>query len=253
MKYTGCSPPLNLKAAASSCSPNPCAASSDATRCTPATSSSKSLSRTISHSKPNSSPRRSTFECDSCATESSSSWSSFSARTNSAADNGLNTTAASPVGFSPSSVSRVIRAVEIAKSFSCCAFGSFFRPKRTSVRPIISPPAKSWRRSRRSHERARNERCALESTRLDANALERAGVDRAPHLAGDVGEAGEALLERRMRLEELRSILLPAGREDEERVHPGDLAQILLRDLGHPASDLLQRGHQVLGGSGDEC
>src|SRR4029079_12100987 len=205
MKYTGCSPPLNLNAAASSCSPKPCATSSEATRCTPATSSSKSLSRTINHSKPNSSPRRSTFECDSCATESSSSCSSFSARTNSAAESGLNTTAESPVGFSPSSVSSVIRAVEIANSFSCCAFGSYFRPKRTSVRPK----------------------------------LERAWIDRAAHLTGDLGEPGEALLERRMRLEELRAGLLPPGRDDEERIHAGHLAQVLLRDLRDAARDLL--------------
>src|SRR5512132_2437441 len=239
MKYTGLFPPENLNAAASSCSPNPCAASSDATRCTPATSSSKSLSRTISHSKPNSSPRRSIFECDSCATESSSSWSSFSARTNSAAERGLKRTAASPVGFSPSSVSSVIRAVEIAKSFSCCAFASFLRPKRTSVRPIFSPPAEKWRCSRRSHERARRERCELEGKRWpeiragrrfrpnqSGQCLERAWVDRAPHLAGDVGEAGEALLERRVGLEDLGGVLLPAGREDEERVHAGDLTQV---------------------------
>jgi hypothetical protein len=72
----------------------------------------------ISHSNPNSSPRRSIFECESRAATSSSSWSSFSARTNSAAESGLKTTAASPVGFSPSSVSSVIRAVVIAKSLS---------------------------------------------------------------------------------------------------------------------------------------
>jgi hypothetical protein len=47
----------------------------------------------------------------------------------------LKTTAASPLGFSARSVSRVIRAVEIAKSFSWTALGSFLRPKRTSVRP----------------------------------------------------------------------------------------------------------------------
>ncbi len=44
---TGCSPPSNRKTAASSCSPKPRASSSDATRCTVVTRSSKSSSRTI--------------------------------------------------------------------------------------------------------------------------------------------------------------------------------------------------------------
>jgi len=55
-----------------------------------------------------------------------------------------------------------------------------------------------------------------------------------------------------VRHEELAAGLLDAGRDDEERVHAGDLAQVLLRDLRHAARDLLQRGHQVLGSAGDE-
>ena len=99
------------------------------------TRSSKSGSRTTSHSKSNSSERRSTLEPDSFATASSSSWSSFSARTNSPAERDLKQTPAEPVDFSPSSASSVMRAVEIANSRSPAASLSFLRPKRTLPRP----------------------------------------------------------------------------------------------------------------------
>src|SRR5262245_65833697 len=74
-------------------------------------------------------------------------------------------------------------------------------------------------------------------------------VDRAAHPAGDRGKAGETLLERWVGHEDLGPGLLPAGGDDEERVHAGHLAQVLLRDLRDPARDLLEGGHQVLGGA----
>ncbi len=88
-----------------------------------------------SHSKPKSSDFRSIFDSDFCAAKSSSSCSSFSARTNSPADSGLKQSAAAPADFSPSSASSVMRAVEIANRRSLLASLSFFRPKRTSVKP----------------------------------------------------------------------------------------------------------------------
>src|SRR5438874_756280 len=98
-------------------------------------------------------------------------------------------TAASPVGFSPRSVSSVIRAVVIAKSRCSSAFLSFLRPKRTSVRPKPT--------------------------------LGR-GVDRAAHLARDLREAGEPLFERRMVHEELGGPRLDARGDDEEGIHARD-------------------------------
>src|SRR4029453_9665341 len=82
------------------------------------------------------------------------------------AESGLKATAATRSGFRPSSVSRVIRAVESAKSRSRFAPLSFLRPTRASPSP---------------------------------NRL----LDRPAHLLGDLGEAREALLERRVRGEEL--------------------------------------------------
>ena len=41
-------------------------------------------------------------------------------------------------------------------------------------------------------------------------------------------------------------------RDDEERVHALDLAQVLVRDQRHLRRDLLQRAHQVLGRAGDQ-
>src|SRR5919204_6972038 len=114
------------------------------------------------------------------------------------------------------SVSSVIAAVVSAKSRSSAGALSCFRPKRTSLRPTCA------RRLRR----------------------------RPAHLAGDLPEGGKALLERRMVHEELRGPLLDGGRDDEERVHPGHLAEVALRDAHHVARDLLERAHEVLGRAG---
>ena len=40
--------------------------------------------------------------------------------------------------------------------------------------------------------------------------------------------------------------------DDEERVHPGNLAQILGRDDGDLPGDLLQRTHELFGRTGDQ-
>src|SRR5678815_2344188 len=173
------------KTAASSCPPNPRAASSEATRCTLVTRSSKSPSRTISHSKPSSSVRRSTFDPDSAATESSSSCSSFSVRTKSPAESALK------------------------------------QPPAGGVLELLPP----------------------EEDVAQAQALR----DRAAHLASDLRQGLQPLLERWMRHEEAACPRLPVGRDDEERIHPLDLAQVLLRNLRDTARDLLQRAHQVLG------
>ena len=69
---------------------------------------------------------------------------------------------------------------------------------------------------------------------------------------GRLREGGEALLHRRVIHEELADLLAPVRRDDEEGVHAGDLAQVLLRDLRDAARDLLQRAHQVLRRAGDE-
>src|ERR687887_2698272 len=118
------------------------------------------------HVYPRESSRRSSFDPDSFATASSSSCSSFSARTNSPAESDLKQTPAEPAGFRSSSVWSVIRAVEIANSRSRAGSLSFFRPKRTSVSP---------------------------------NFLR----DRAAHLAGDALKRGQPLLERRVIHEQL--------------------------------------------------
>src|SRR6266550_1685100 len=72
------------------------------------------------------------------------------------------------------------------------------------------------------------------------------------HLARDLAQPGQPLLERRVRGEQRRGPLLDARRDDEERVHRLDLTQIALRDPEHLARDLLQRAHQVLGRAGDQ-
>src|SRR5512144_2668255 len=76
--------------------------------------------------------------------------------------------------------------------------------------------------------------------------------NRLAHLAADLREGGEALLERWVIHEELADLVAPVRRDDEEGVHPGDLAEVLLRDLGDAARDLLERAHQVLGSPGDQ-
>src|SRR5215210_4018520 len=85
--------------------------------------------------------------------------------------------------------------------------------------------------------------------RLERHELD---VDRAAHLAGDLREPGEPLLERRVGHEELGADAPPVRRHDEERVHPLNLAEIALRDLRQLPGDPLERGHQVLGRAGDE-
>src|SRR5215210_8212672 len=85
--------------------------------------------------------------------------------------------------------------------------------------------------------------------RLERHELE---VDRAAHLAGDLREPGEPLLERRVRPEELGADAPPVRRHDEERVHALNLAQVALGDLRQLAGDALERGHQVLGRAGDQ-
>ena len=76
--------------------------------------------------------------------------------------------------------------------------------------------------------------------------------NRLAHLAGDLRERREPLLERRVIHEELADLRAPVRRDDEEGVHRRDLAQVLLRDLRDPARDLLQRAHQVLGRAGHQ-
>src|SRR4051794_18553666 len=136
---------------------------------------------------------------------------SLSARTKSPDDSGLKTIAPAPAGRSPSSVSSVTAAVASAKSRSRAGPASFLRPSRTSLRP----------------------NAALERYRL-------------AQLAGDLGECGEPLLERRVGHEELAPDALHRRRDDEEGVHALDVAQIALRDAEHVARDLLQRAHQML-------
>src|SRR5262245_36495708 len=199
----------NLKSEARSWGPNPLAISSDVIRCTVATRSSSSGSRTTIHWKPYSSPLRVTSEPESAAAASSSSFRSRSAAANSPAESGLKQTAAAPAGFRPSSTSRVTPAVESANRRSGEASLSCLLPKRVARRP------KPLR-------------------------------DRAAHLAGDLGEALEPLLGRRVRREELRDALADVGRHDEEGVHRLDLPQVALRDPSHVARDALERAHQVL-------
>jgi hypothetical protein len=75
------------------------------------------------------------LEPELCAATSSSSCSSFSARTKSPADSGLKVTAALPAGRRPSSVASVTCAVESANSWSVEASLSFLRPNSVSNRP----------------------------------------------------------------------------------------------------------------------
>src|SRR4051812_43947593 len=88
--------------------------------------------------------------------------------------------------------------------------------------------------------------------RVTARSAQNTLCDGASHLARDLREGSEPLLERRMRHEELRGRLLDVRRDDEERVHPLNLAQVALRDPRNVAGDLLQRAHQVLGRTGDD-
>src|SRR5215213_6587853 len=166
------------------------------------------------HWKPKLSERRLTFDPESMAATPRSSSMSRSACMNSPAESGLKTTAATRSGLRSSSVSRVTCAVESAKRRSRFAPLSFLRPKRTSPRPNL--------------------------------------LDRPAHLLGDLCEAREPLLERRVRSEELAHRRLHVGRDDEERVHAFDLAQVALRNADDIARDLLQRAHQLLGSAGDE-
>src|SRR5690242_6003043 len=55
--------------------------------------------------------------------------------------------------------------------------------------------------------------------------------DGLAHIASDLGEGCETLLERRMIHHPLAPARLPVGLDDEERVHALNLAQIALRDL----------------------
>src|SRR5918996_900074 len=264
MRFVGCSPPSNAKIAARSCSPKPRALSSELTRCTDVTRSSKCGSRTTTHWKPYVSERRRTCERALWAATPRSSSISRSARANSLAERGLKTTAAAPEGRRPSSVSSVICAVERAKSLSSFAPLRRFRPKRMSVRPTsvsahaaLGPPRSSLRfqptrRGRtgvarnvprcsrsRAEPQWRPSRCASRRDSLRGN--------RAAHLAGDLAETGKPLLERRVRHEELAHRPLPVRGDDEERVHALDLAQVALRDPRHLAGDLLERAHELLG------
>src|SRR5436305_947346 len=76
--------------------------------------------------------------------------------------------------------------------------------------------------------------------------------DRTTHVPRDLGERREALLDRRVIHEELGSGALRLRGDDEERVHPLDPAQVLVRDQRHLGRDLLQRAHQVLRRAGDQ-
>src|SRR5918996_4198572 len=272
MRFVGCSPPSNAKIAARSCSPKPRALSSELTRCTDVTRSSKWGSWTTTHWKPYVSERRRTFERALSAATLRSSSISRSARANSLAERGLKTTAAAPEGRRPSSVSSVICAVERAKSLSSLAPLRRFRPKRMSVRPTsvsahpaLGPPRSSLRVQRTALERASVARNAPSCTRRHSGAAvaprapepcasrrDRLRGNRAAHLAGDLAEAGQPLLERRMRHEELAHRPLPVRGDDEERVHALDLAQVALRDPRHLAGDLLERAHELLGRARDD-
>src|SRR5579871_1820991 len=115
---------------------------------------------------------------------------SLSTRVKSPEESGLNVTAPTPSVVSPSSVSRVTAAVASANSRSSRGPGSCLRPpKRTSLRPNLRG-------------------------------------DRPAHLAGDLGERRQPLLDRRVIHEHLRHHALRAGRDDEERVHALDLAEV---------------------------
>src|SRR2546421_6270098 len=155
---------------------------------------------------PNEPSRRSGFEPESPAPPSSSCCRSFSARTTPPAESGLKTIPAAPALRSPSPVSSVTAAVVSAKSRSRAGPASFFLPNRTSRRP--TPEAL---------------------------------CDRSTHFSGDLGQRLESLLERRMRHEERLRPLLHRCRDDEERVHRLDLAQVTLGDPEDVAGDLLQR------------
>src|SRR5919109_599669 len=115
---------------------------------------------------------------------------SCSARANSLAESGLKPTAATPAGRSSISASSVTRAVESANSLSSLAPLRRLRPNRMSVRATTLP------------------------------------ADRPAHLLRNLGQACEALLEGRMREEELARPLLHRGRDDEKGVHALDLAEV---------------------------
>src|SRR5262249_12033489 len=110
---------------------------------------------------------------------------SFSARTNSDADSALKHTPPA-TGCRPSSADNVTPAVASANSLSFSGALSFLRPKSTSARPKPG-----------------------------------SGLDGLAHLAGDLRQRGQPLLERRVRGEELGGGGAPVGRHDEERVHAG--------------------------------
>src|SRR5947208_2694452 len=167
-----------------------------------------SLSRTITHSNPKLSVLRSTSPPDERAAALTSDSTSVSTRSKSPDESDLYVTAPAPAGFRPSSVWSVTQAVVSAKSESSFGPFSFFLPKRTSVRPKLR--------------------------------------NRAAHFPRDLGERREALLERGVIHEELGGRRLDLRRDDEERVHPLDLAQVAVRDQRHLRGDLLQRAHQVL-------
>src|ERR671918_1530716 len=269
MTCVGCSPPSNAKIAARSCSPKPRALSSELTRCTDVTRSSKWGSWTTTHWKPYVSERRRTFERALSAATLRSSSISRSARANSLAERGLKTTAAAPEGRRPSSVSSVICAVERAKSLSSLAPLRRFRPKRMSVRPTSVSAHPPWghrdppsgfsllgagARVSRGMCRDAQEPCGAPVAPEARCASRRDGLrgNRAAHLAGDLAETGKPLLERRGGHEELAHRPLPVRGDDEERVHALDLAQVALRDPRHLAGDLLERAHELLGRARDD-
>src|ERR1700742_4520882 len=142
---------------------------------------------TITHSKPYLSDLRSMSPPADRAADFTRVSTSLSIRSKSPEYNGLRVTAALPAGCRPSSVCSVTQAVARAKSLSSRGSDSFFRPKRTSLIP-------KWR-------------------------LYVTLGDRTPHLARDLRQCGEALLQRGMVHEELRGRRLDARRDDEERVH----------------------------------
>src|SRR6266581_4870169 len=160
-----------------------------------------SLSRTITHSNPKLSLLRSTSPPDERAAALTSDSTSVSTRSKSPDESDLYVTAPAPAGFRPSSVWSVTQAVVRAKSESSFGGLSFLRPKRTSVRPKLR--------------------------------------DRATHLPCDLCQRGQALLDRRVIHEELGRRGLDPCRDDEERVHPLDLAQVAVRDQRHLRRDLL--------------
>src|SRR5215212_31519 len=128
---------------------------------------------------------------------------------------------ATPRELIDSSVSNVTYAVLIANSRSGAGLASLRLPAMMSNRPMRSVP-------------------------------EREGaLGRALQLRLEAAEGRDALLERRVRREEVHQRLLRVGREDVEGRQLLGGAQVPLRDPLHRAADSHQRGRQRARAAGD--